>query len=49
MIAGRAYYFDVLWEDGSVALSEEKVRHNLQLILEDAASAAASMGLDDTL
>lgn len=44
MAKGRIYYFDVLWGDGSLCVSEERLCANLQLILDDARAATSGGG-----
>ena len=36
MSKGRLYHFDVFWGDGTLCASEERLRENLALILDDA-------------
>lgn len=42
MARGQMYYFDVIWADGSLAVSEEGLRDNLRAILADAKGQARS-------
>ena len=39
----------MIWPDGSLAVTEELVRHNLQMIADDASADAAKIGLDESL
>lgn len=51
MAKGRIYYFDVLWGDGSLCVSEERLCANLRLILDDArtSTSGGAAGLSQQL
>jgi hypothetical protein len=39
MAKGRVYHFDAFWGDGTLCVSEGRLRENLELILDDARTA----------